>query len=88
MAIANEIKKNDILITQDFGLATLALTHSAYAVHPKGMIYNNNNIEQLLFERYLNNKSRKQNIHIKGPKKRKEEDNTNLINSLKKCLNI
>lgn len=88
IVIANEIKKEDLLITQDFGLATMALAKKALVVHPKGIIYTDNNIDQLIFERYINNKSRKQNIHIKGPKKRKEEDNTNLINSLKKCLNI
>lgn len=86
IVIANEIKKEDLLITQDFGLATMALAKKALVVHPKGIIYTDNNIDQLIFERYINNKSRKQNIHIKGPKKRTKEDDNNLINSIRSLL--
>lgn len=86
IVIVNDINEGDMLITQDFGLAALTLSKGALVVHPKGMIYTNNNIEQLIFERYLNNKRRKQKVRIKGPKKRSKDDDLNLINSIKSLL--
>lgn len=82
IVIANEINKGDILITQDYGLALLALSKNANVIHPKGMEYTDSNIDQLLFERHINIKNRKQKIHVRGPKKRTKEDDYNLINSL------
>jgi uncharacterized protein YaiI (UPF0178 family) len=87
MVIANDIKKGDILVTQDFGLATIALSKKAYVVHPKGMIYTDDNIDNLLYERHLNSKLRKSGKHTKGPRKRTKEDDQNLINSLETLIN-
>ena len=82
MAIINNIDNEDILITQDFGLAELALARGVYPINPKGMIYTNDNIERLLFERHLNAKNRRQGIHTKGPSKRTKEDDEKLIESI------
>ncbi len=87
MVIANDIKKGDILVTQDFGLATIALSKKAYVLHPKGMIYTNDNIDNLLYERHLNSKLRKSGKHTKGPKKRTKEDDQNLIKALELIIN-
>ena len=86
MVIINEIKENDILVTQDYGLALLSLTKKAKVINPKGMIYTNDNIDKLLYEKYVNSKLRKQSKHIKGPKKRTAEDDDNLINNLIKLI--
>ena len=80
--ISNDIKKNDILITQDFGLALIALSKQAKVIHPKGMIYTDDNIDKLIYERHLNAKLRRSGINTKGPKKRTKDDDLNLINSL------
>ena len=82
IVIINEIKQNDILITQDYGLALLALSKKSTVIHPKGMIYTNDNIEQLLYEKYINSKERRNTKHIKGPKKRTKDDDIKLINNL------
>lgn len=82
MVISNNIEKDDILITQDFGLATIGLSKGAHVIHPKGMIYSDENIDGLLFERHLNNKERKNRNHIKGPKKRTKEDDNRLLYSI------
>lgn len=84
--ISNDIKKQDILITQDYGLAVIGLCKKSVVVHPKGFIYDNTNIDTILYERYLNSKNRKINHHIKGPKKRAKQDDINLLNSLKKII--
>lgn len=85
--ISNDIKKNDILITQDFGLAVIALSKKANVMHPKGMIYTDDNIDKLLYERHLNAKLRRTGVNTKGPKKRVKEDDINLIKSLEKLIN-
>ena len=86
MKIISETKENDIIITQDFGLASIVLLKKAYCIGPKGLIYTNENIDRLLSERYLNSQIRKATGRNKGPKKRTEEDNERLINNLEKIL--
>lgn len=75
-ALLKAVSKGDIVITQDYGLATLVLTKEAKALHPDGRLYNNDNIEEMLFGRYVSKKQRqsKQKIHLRGPKKRTRED--------------
>ena len=82
MAIINDIKENDILVTQDFGLATLGLSKNTKVVHPSGMIYDNDNIDRLLFERHINTLNRRKKLHVKGPRKRNNSDMLNLLDSL------
>lgn len=84
--ISKDIQKNDILITQDFGLAVIALSKKAKVIHTKGMIYNDFNIDSLLYERHLNNKLRRSGKHTKGPKKRTNKDDFKLIESLEKTI--
>lgn len=75
-ALLKMVSKGDIVITQDYGLATLVLSKEANALHPDGRLYNNDNIEEMLFGRYVSKKQRqsKQKVHLRGPKKRTRED--------------
>ena len=83
IAISNFIVAEDILITQDYGLACIALSKGAKAINPNGTIYTNNNIDNLLEQRYLNILNRKQNIHTKNIKKRTKETNEKFLHLLK-----
>jgi uncharacterized protein len=58
LVLANQIVAGDIVITQDYGLAALALARQARAIHPAGMAYTEANIDRLLLERHLAAKSR------------------------------
>lgn len=51
--LANQVRPGDIVVTQDYGLAALALSRKTKVIHPSGMIYSEKNIEQLLAERHL-----------------------------------
>jgi hypothetical protein len=64
------VKNNDLVITQDYGLACLLLSKKVKVLHVNGFIINNDNIDELLLSRYTSAKQRKKNKHIKGPKKR------------------
>ena len=76
-ALINICYKGDIVVSQDYGVAAMALGKGAYAIHQSGKWYTNDNIDQLLMERYLAKKARmgKGKHHLKGPSKRTREDN-------------
>lgn len=82
IAIMNSVFENDIVITQDYGLAAVLLAKKCFVINTKGKIYTNDNIDFLLQNRYLNMKSK----HKKGPKKRSIEDDEKLIESIKKVI--
>lgn len=67
-------QKKDIIVTQDYGLASLGLAKGCMVLHHKGFAYTNENIDQLLQSRYLNAMARKSGKRTKGPKPFKEED--------------
>ena len=79
IALINNCHKGDIVITQDYGVAALALGKGAFAIHQSGKIFTENNIDSLLMQRYVCKKQRMSSSkhHIKGPKKRTKEDNIN-----------
>jgi uncharacterized protein len=74
IALINKTEKGDIVVTQDFGVATMALGKNAYAINQNGLIYSKDNIDQLLFERHLSQKSRKAGIKTSNQRKRRRED--------------
>ena len=57
----------DIVITQDYGLASLLLNKVKFVMHHKGFLFNDDNIQQLLDQRYINAQIRKQGGRHKGP---------------------
>ena len=67
--------KGDVVISQDYGVASMALGKGAYAIHQSGKWYTNENIDQMLMERHLNKKARRASgkNHLKGPRKRTAE---------------
>lgn len=86
MKIIGETSENDIIITQDFGLASIVLSKKAHAIGPKGLVYTNDNIDRLLTERFINAKLRKANKNTKGPKKRTTEDDDRLYYNLEELI--
>jgi len=87
MAVANEAKIKDIVVTQDFGVAAMVLGKKAYAISPKGYIYDDENIDRLLFERHMSQKVRRSGGKTAHPKKRSREDDERLQKNLLKLIN-
>ena len=79
-------RKGDVVVSQDYGVAAMALSKGAYAIHQSGKWYTDENIDQMLMERHINKKARRSSSknHIKGPKKRTGEDDELLHRHLKK----
>ena len=80
--------KGDIVVSQDYGVAAMALGKGAYAIHQSGKWYTNENIDQMLMERHLNKKARRssQKNHIKGPRKRTDADDERFFQSMEKLV--
>lgn len=80
--------RGDIVVTQDYGVAAMALGKGAYAIHQSGKWYTDENIDQMLMERHLNKKARRASSrnHIKGPRKRTDEDDQRFSESFEKLL--
>lgn len=75
--IVSLTNKNDLVVTQDYGLAALILAKGAKAIHQDGWFFTNDNIDQLLMSRHLNQKMRKVNKRPKPiPKRQKNQDET------------
>lgn len=81
-AIINFVQKEDVVITQDYGLAAMALNKASYVINQNGLIYTNDNIDRLLYNRHISKKIRKSGGRVKGPKKRSMEDNINFEKTL------
>ncbi len=78
----------DIVVTQDYGVAAMALGKGAYPIHQSGKWYTNENIDQMLMERHLAKKARraKNKNHLKGMKKRTEKDDLRFAQSFEKLI--
>jgi len=66
----------DIVVTQDYGVAAMALGKGAGAIHQSGKWYTNDNIDQMLMERHMAKQVRRASgkHHLKGPGKRTHDD--------------
>lgn len=89
-ALLNICSKGDIVVTQDYGVAAMILGKGAYGIHQSGKWYTNENIDQMLLERHLAKKARmgKGKKHLKGPAKRKDEDDRRFEESLERLVDF
>lgn len=71
-AIANRVSPGDLVVTQDYGLASMCLAKQAVVMHQDGWCYTEDNIGALLFQRSESRKYRASGGRIKGPSKRKK----------------
>ena len=74
-ALMGLLAREDIVVTQDFGLAAMVLSKGARAVNQNGLVYTDGNINKLLMERHIGAKVRRSGGRTKGPGKRTKEDN-------------
>lgn len=87
-ALINLAKRGDIVVTQDYGVAAMALGKGCFGIHQSGRWYTNENIEQLLMERHMAKEARRASSkhHLKGPRKRTKEDDERFEESFIKLI--
>ena len=82
------IKKGDICVTQDYGVAAMILSKGAYGIHQSGKWYTNENMDELLLQRHIAKKVRRSSKknHLKGPAKRTKEDDLHFEESPERLI--
>jgi uncharacterized protein YaiI (UPF0178 family) len=80
------VKSGDIMVTQDYGLASLGLAKGCIVLHHKGFSYTNENIDQLLQTRYFSAMARKSGKRTKGPKPFTAEDREQFRELFKRAI--
>ena len=86
-ALVNLLKKDDIVITQDYGLAAMCLARKAVPLNQDGMIYSDSNMSGLLESRHIAKKIRNAGGRLKGPSKRTQEQDKTFEQKLNELLN-
>ena len=74
-ALVNRIQPLDIVITQDYGLAAMALAKRALPINQDGMRYTDDNLLALLGARHMAQRVRRGGGRLKGPSPRKPNQN-------------
>lgn len=85
-ALVNEVKSDDIVVTQDYGLAAMILSKGGKAITQNGMIISDSNLGLLLTTRYESKKARMSGAHLKGPKKRTAQNDEEFVKSFKSLI--
>ncbi len=85
-ALVNRIMPGDVVITQDYGLASMCLARNARVLHQNGWEYTQDNIDALLWERHSARKFRASGGRSKGPAKRTAQQNEAFEKALRSLL--
>ena len=85
-ALVNRVDAEDIVITQDYGLASMCLARQAKVLHQDGWEYTEYNIQALLFQRHESKIYRSSGGRIKGPSKRKATQDQAFSAALEKII--
>jgi uncharacterized protein YaiI (UPF0178 family) len=85
-ALVSRVEAGDIVITQDYGLASMCLARTGYVLHQDGWAYTPDNIGALLFARHASREYRAAGGRVKGPGKRKPEQDRAFAAALEKLL--
>ena len=75
-ALENLVKEYEVVITQDYGLASMCLAKKARVIHQDGFEYTSQNIDALLTVRHESAKIRRSGGRMRGAKKRTTEQDS------------
>lgn len=84
--LVNRVQPGDIIITQDYGLAAMALAKKGHPIDQNGRWYTADNIDQLLYARHQAQKIRMSGGRLRGPKKRSKALNDLFEKELRKLI--
>lgn len=86
--ILNHARKNDVVVTQDLGLASMLVSRNVYVLSPRGKQYEESEMELSLHMRFLSAKERRQGNHSKGPKAFSLQNRENFVHSFENLCRI
>lgn len=85
-ALVNRVTAGDVVVTQDYGLAAMCLAKGAVVLNQDGQDYTPENMDALLYTRYLNQKARRAGGRCKGPSKRRAAQTAQFCRRLAQVL--
>ena len=85
-APVNRVHPGDLVITQDYGLASMCLARRARVLNQNGLEYTPENIDGLLFRRHENKKLLRAGKHPKGAPRRTKVQDITYKSALEKIL--
>lgn len=84
--LVNMVRPGDLVITQDYGLASMCLARNARILHQDGWEYTQDNIHALLLQRHESRKFRASGGRMKGQRKRIQAQDAAFYSALKSIL--
>lgn len=83
IALVNRCREGDVVITQDYGVASMALARKSRCINQNGLYYTEENIDSLMAMRHMASVERRKSSkhHLKGPKKRTAEDDERFLSA-------
>ena len=81
-ALVNRVKPGDVVVTQDYGLASMCLAKCARVLNQNGLRYTADNMDTLLLRRYENKKLLRAGKHPKGSAKRSKAQDEAFVATL------
>ena len=85
-ALANRTSAGDIVVTQDYGVASMCLAKGARILHQDGWEYTQWNIIGLMEQRHIAKKHRMAGGRVKGPSKRTAAQDKAFADSFRQLL--
>ncbi len=86
--IISVAEPNDVVVTQDYGLASLLISKAVHAIHPNGKIYNADTMDLMLYERFMAQKARNAGMRTKNMAKRTKQDDLKFKNAFEKLIGV
>lgn len=85
-ALVNRANPGDIVVTQDYGLASMCLGKRVRVMHQDGWEYREDNISGLMEQRHIAKKHRLAGGRMKGPAKRTRQQDEAFENAFQQML--
>lgn len=85
-ALIGLLKCEDIVVTQDYGLAAMVIGKGARVLNQNGLVFTDANIDMLLMQRHIGGKERRRGGRTKGPARRTKDDDACFERALAQML--
>lgn len=85
-AIVERLSPGDVVVTQDIGVAAMALGRGAGALSPRGRVFYTATIDAEMAVRHAEQKFRRAGGRTGGPSKFTEEDREHFVESLERVI--
>lgn len=85
-AIVERLSPGDVVVTQDLGLAAMALGRGAAAIGPRGRVHSAATIDMELAVRHAEQVHRRSGGRTKGPSAFEDEDRERFVSALERVL--